>query len=79
MKKTKPTISYDKESEVLSIEFAKGRSVDSEIKSNMVIDYNKSGEVARVNFYDFNLDAFKSGLKAIKEFSRRSETLVLTK
>lgn len=47
--KKKQKIEYDKESKVLSIEMRKGKSVDSDIHDNLVIDYDKMGNVVRVN------------------------------
>ena len=57
--KKKQKIEYDKESKVLSIELRKGKSVDSEIHDNLVIDYDKEGHAVRVNLYDIDFSAFK--------------------
>lgn len=73
MRKTKPKISYDKESRVMSIELSKTRSVDSDIQGNTVIDYGKKGNIARINFYEFSFDDFKNSVKAVRSFARRSE------
>ena len=70
MKKKNPKISYDKESDVLSIEFKKAKSVDSDIHDHVVIDYDKKGEIVRLNLYHFNFADFRSGLKALKDFGR---------
>lgn len=79
MKKQLPKISYDKESEVMLIEIKNGKSVDSDIHGNIVIDYDRKGDAMRVNFYGFNFDSFRAGLKAIKEFSKRSEVALSVK
>lgn len=68
-----PKIEYDKESKVLSIEMVKTRSVDSDINGGVVIDYDKHGRAVRINFYEFNFDAFSSSLKVIKEFAKKSD------
>ena len=73
MKKQNPKISYDKESQVMSIELGRAKSVDSDISGNVVIDYDKNGKVARVNFYEFNFDNFRAGLKVVKEFTKKSD------
>ncbi len=73
MSKSKPKISYDKESQVMSIELDKNKSVDSDVSGNVVIDYDKNGKVSRINFYEFNFDNFRAGLKAIKEFAKKSD------
>ena len=68
-KKLSPKISYDKESKVLSIQVKDIKSVDSDIHGNLVIDYDKKGEVARINLYKFTIDAFKEGAPALRSFS----------
>ncbi len=79
MKKHAPKISYDKESKVLSVEVEKVKSADSEISGNVVVDYDKKGKIAKINFYDFNFDSFKSNLKALKNFSRNREIILSAK
>lgn len=79
MSKSKPKILYDKESKVLSIEVEKVKSVDSDISGNVVIDYDKNGKIARVNFYEFNFNDFKVGLKTIKDFAKKSDIALSVK
>lgn len=69
--KGKPKISYDRESEVLSVEMHRGKSVDSDVRGNVIIDYDAKGNVVRVNFYKFNFDAFRSGAKALRRYAER--------
>lgn len=69
MKNSDPKISYDKQAGVLSIEVKQVKSVDSDIQGNMVIDYDKKGEVVRVNLYDFSFSQFRQNLKTLKNFS----------
>lgn len=75
MKKMKPTISYNKESKVLSIELKKAKSINSDLAGNVVIDYDKEGDAVRVNFYDFNFNDFRSGLKSFKDFTQTAKVL----
>ncbi|OGF61921.1 hypothetical protein A2926_00340 [Candidatus Giovannonibacteria bacterium RIFCSPLOWO2_01_FULL_44_40] len=79
MKKQNPKISYDKESQVMSIELGRAKSVDSDISGNVVIDYDKNGKVARVNFYEFNFDNFRAGFKAVKEFTKKLDIALSVK
>lgn len=65
----KPSISYDPEAEVLSIELSPEPSVDSDIQGNVVIDYGEKGNAIRVNIYQFNFDDFKKQEKDLKKFS----------
>lgn len=71
MKKPRPKIAYDKESEVLSIQIGKGKSTDSDIQNNAVIDYNEKGEIVRVNLYKFSFSDFTENLPTLKTFKRR--------
>ena len=72
-------ISYDKESSVLSLEIRKGKSADSDIQGNVVIDYDKRGKIMRINLYNFSFDSFQNNLTALKQFASSSKTPVLTR
>lgn len=73
------SILYDKESEVLSIQLKKGKSVDSEMQGNVVIDYNRKGEMVRINFYKFNFDLFQEKQREFKDFIQRSQSSLLVR
>lgn len=79
MNKNGLKISYDKENGVLSIQIRKGKSVDSDIQRNIVIDYDKRGEIIRINLYNFSFDSFRNNLTALKQFAHSSKTPVLTR
>lgn len=79
MKKNGVKISYDRESGVLSFQIKKGKSVDSDIQGNIVIDYDKQGEIIRINLYNFSFDLFQNNLTALKQFASDSKTPVLTR
>jgi hypothetical protein len=49
-------IAYDPEVKVLSIRLKPGRSVDSEIKGNLVLDYNSKGELVKLDIMDVDLE-----------------------
>lgn len=76
MKKSNIKISYDKESKALSVDMKRARSVDSDIHGNVVIDYDKKGNVVRVNFYDFDFNSFKTGRKALSNFTMCHRSLM---
>ena len=78
-KKNNIKISYDKESEVLSMDFIKSKSSDSDINGNVVIDYDKNGKIVRLNVYSFSFDDFQEVRDDIKDFSRRVSAPVLVK
>lgn len=70
MSKKSPKISYDKESQVLSIVAKKAKSVDSDIHDNIVIDYDKKGDIVRINLYNFDFKEFKETKTELKEFAK---------
>ena len=70
MNKKNPKISYDKGSGVLSIEMKPGKSADSDLAGNVVIDYDKKGDVIRVNLYNFSFALFRENAKILKNFTR---------
>jgi uncharacterized protein YuzE len=54
----RPIIKYDKETNILSIRFSKKKSVDSEVKGNVVIDYDENGEIVAIEIMKISLDEF---------------------
>lgn len=72
MNRGKPKIIYDKASGALSIEVKRGRSVDSDISGNVVIDYDRRGDIVRVNLYPFSFDAFRRNQKMLQRFVKRA-------
>lgn len=65
-----PKISYNKEARVLRIQLRQGKSADSDIERNTVIDYDKQGNVINVEIMPFGLDEFK----AIRTFGAQMPT-----
>jgi len=63
-------ISYDKDSKVLVLEMKRAKSADSEIKDNVIIDYDKKGKVVRVNIYDFSFNNFRESSNELRDFAR---------
>lgn len=63
-------ILYDKESHVLSWEFGNGKSVDSDIQDNMVIDYDKKGNMVKLNIYNFSFSDFKEARKYLAKLRK---------
>ena len=55
-----PKISYDQKAKVLRIQLRPGRSSDSDIERNTVIDYDKRGKVINIEIMSFALDEFKT-------------------
>ena len=54
----KPQVKYNKNSNTLSIKLSKKKSVDSEIKGNIVIDFDENGEIVNIEIMKINLNEF---------------------
>ena len=76
MKRGFPKIEYDKAAKALSLSVSSAKSVDSDIRGNVVIDYDKKGAAVRVNVYDFDFQAFQKSKVAIGEFAKNRKALV---
>jgi uncharacterized protein YuzE len=61
----RPIIKYDEEANILSIRFSKKKSVDSEVKGNVVIDYDENGEIVAIEIMKINLDEFLKARRGI--------------
>ena len=70
-KKSVPKISYDHESRVLEIQLKPGKSVDSDIQGNVVIDYDKDGIVIRINLYQFDFSRFQQTKRAVRMLTKQ--------
>jgi uncharacterized protein YuzE len=66
----KPKIKYDPKSNILSIRLSKKKSFDSDIKGNIVIDYDENGEIVNIEIMKINLEEFGQikQLIPLKEF-----------
>lgn len=51
-------IEYDPEVKILKIRFKRGKSVDSDIIGNLVLDYDKDKNLVNVDIMDVNLEDF---------------------
>lgn len=57
-------IKYDKETKILSIRLSTKRSVDSDTKGNIVIDYDKDGDIVNIDIMKISIDEF-SKIKSV--------------
>ncbi len=51
-------IKYNKESKILSIHLSNKQSIDSDVRGNVVVDYDKEGEVVKLDIMSISLDEF---------------------
>jgi hypothetical protein len=59
----------DTKSNILNIRFSKKKSVDSEVKDNVVIDYDENGEIV-------NLEIMKIDLREFAEFAKADRSVL---
>lgn len=62
-----PKITYDKEARVLRIQIRPGKSADSDMERNTVIDYDKKGNIVNLEIMSFGLDEFKAVRSSISQ------------
>ena len=51
-----PKINYDPEVKILSIRFKEGESVDSDVKDNVVFDYDSDGHLMNIDIMEVNME-----------------------
>ncbi len=64
-------IKYDKEVEILSIRLSDKKSVDSDARGNVVIDYDKEGKVVNIEIMNISLEEFKVTNNYLSQFLGR--------
>ena len=47
----------------MSVRFNNRKSVDSDIKDNVVVDYDKNGQIVNIDIMKIGIDEFKKILK----------------
>ncbi|MDD4989901.1 MAG: DUF2283 domain-containing protein [Candidatus Pacebacteria bacterium] len=58
-----PQIKYDKNSNIVSIRVSDEKSVDSDVKNNVVVDYDKNGQIVNIDIMKIGIGEFKKILK----------------
>ncbi|MDD3861295.1 MAG: DUF2283 domain-containing protein [Candidatus Gracilibacteria bacterium] len=51
-----PKINYDADVKILSVRLSKNKIVDSDMKDNCVIDYDKDGNIVNIDLMGVNLE-----------------------
>ncbi len=49
---------YDQETNILTLKLKNAKSVDSDVQDNIVVDYDKHGDIVRLEMMDFSLNEF---------------------
>lgn len=65
----KPKVKYDKKVNILSFRISSKKSVDSEMQGNIVVDYDKEGNIVNLDIMNVNIGEFSK----VKEFARSGE------
>lgn len=58
MKSQKAKISYDQKARILSIRLSKDKSVDSDTRGNVVLDYDARGGLVNIDIMSTSLNDF---------------------
>ncbi|HEY4517075.1 MAG TPA: DUF2283 domain-containing protein [Candidatus Paceibacterota bacterium] len=62
-------IDYDKEARILSFRIGRGKSVDSDVQDNVVIDRDKQGRIVNVEIMDVGIDEFKKARPGMRKIA----------
>jgi len=54
----KPQIQYDQKVNILKIRLSNKKSVDSDVRDNIVVDYDKNSEIVNIEIMNVNLNEF---------------------
>ncbi|MBI2552508.1 DUF2283 domain-containing protein [Candidatus Uhrbacteria bacterium] len=60
MKIKNPKVKYDPEAKILSVRLSSGPGIDSEVKGNVVLDYDAKGNLVNVDIMKVSLSEFGS-------------------
>ncbi len=63
-----PKINYDQETGILTIKVSNKKSVDSDAQKNVVVDYDKDGNIARIEIMNVNLNEFEKEKTYLESF-----------
>ena len=68
-------LSFDEETGIATIYFLDDKIEDSDIKQNIVIDYNKKGQIVALEIFPYNVEDMATGKQTPKEVSESPETV----
>lgn len=70
-----PEIHYNPNVKILSIKFNKSKSVDSDIKDNVILDYDKNGHLVNIDIMEVNIEDILKSSKSLKKKGTLSSIL----
>jgi len=63
-----PKINYDQEAKIMTIQVSGKKSVDSDVQDNIVVDYDKKGEIVRIEIMNISLNEFRKSEGKLENF-----------
>ena len=69
-------IQYNKKGKILSIRLSNRRSVDSDVRDNVVLDYDGEGKIVNVDIMQVSLDEFSRVSNFVRQLSPRAKARI---
>jgi len=69
-------IKYNKETKILRIRLSNKQSVDSDIRGNVVVDYDKEGKIVNLDIMSISLEEFSKTEDYFNRFLHRPKRKV---
>ena len=63
-----PKIDYDQETNIMTIKISGKKSVDSDAQKNIVVDYDKDGNIAKIEIMNIDLSEFEKKEMKLKNY-----------
>ena len=63
-----PKINYDQEAGILTIKVSNKKSVDSDVQKNVVVDYDKDGNIVKIEIMSVDLNEFEKEKNYLENF-----------
>jgi len=63
-----PKIYYDQETGILTIKISNKKSVDSDAQKNIVVDYDKDGNIVNIEIMSVDLNEFEKKKSFLENF-----------
>jgi len=61
-------INYDQEAKIMTIQVSGKKSVDSDVQDNIVVDYDRKGEITKIEIMNVGLNEFRKNKKKLESF-----------
>lgn len=63
-----PKIDYDQETNIMTIKISGKKSVDSDTQKNIVVDYDKDGNISKIEIMNIDLNEFEKKEMKLKSY-----------